>query len=47
MDKKIAPKDNESNLSNKNKGTSGTNEQYQQSLDNRSKQLNIKQKGKK
>lgn len=43
---KIKPKDNVSNMQNPNKGTPGTNEQYDKVQDNRSKQLNPNQKGK-
>ena len=38
--KKIDPKDNESNQVNPNKGTDGTNKQYDQVHGNRGKQLN-------
>ena len=41
--KKISPKDNESNISNPNKGTKGTNKQYSQNQGNRGKQLNPNQ----
>lgn len=41
--KKILPKDNESNISNPNKGTRGTNMQYSQNQGNRGKQLNSNQ----
>lgn len=47
MKEKITPQDNESNQKNENKGTSGTNEQHQKSLDNRSKQLDKNQTEKK
>ncbi|MGB3468407.1 MAG: hypothetical protein WBA74_24190 [Cyclobacteriaceae bacterium] len=40
MSDKIKPEDNESNQQNANEGTSGTNDQYQKALDNRSRQLN-------
>lgn len=39
MAKKIAPKDNSSNMENGNKGTSGTNKQYDQVLGNRGTQM--------
>lgn len=39
MTKKIAPKDNSSNMKNANKGTSGTNRQYDQNQGNRGNQL--------
>lgn len=40
----INPKDNEANISNPNKGTAGTNKQYDQNQGNRGKQLNPNQK---
>jgi len=40
MSKKITPKDNAANQSNKNKSSSGTNKQYDQNQGNRGKQLN-------
>ena len=40
MKKKIKPKDNHSNQKNANKGTSGTNKQYDKAQGNRGKQLN-------
>ena len=43
---KIKPKDNESNMQNPNKGTKGTNEQYDKAQGDRGKQLNPNQKGK-
>lgn len=43
MAKKIAPKDNESNQKNPNKGTPGTNKQHDQGQGNRGKQLNPNQ----
>lgn len=46
MDKKINPKDNQSNQSNANKKTDGTNRQYDQAQGNRGKQLNPNQKDK-
>ena len=36
---KISPKDNSSNMKNPNKGTSGTNKQYDQAQGNRGKQM--------
>ena len=39
MTGKIAPKDNSSNIKNANKGTSGTNKQYDQNQGNRGKQM--------
>jgi hypothetical protein len=39
MNKKIAPKDNSANMPNGNKGTLGTNPQYDQAQGNRGKQL--------
>lgn len=39
MNKKIAPKDNSANIGNANKGTPGTNRQYDQNQGNRGKQL--------
>lgn len=39
MNKKIAPKDNSANIGNANKGTPGTNLQYDQNQGNRGKQL--------
>ncbi len=44
MAKKIAPKDNSANIKNANKGTTGTNTQYDQAQGNRGKQLNPTQK---
>jgi hypothetical protein len=38
------PKNNNSNMSNANKGSSGTNKQYDQNQGNRGKQLNPNQK---
>ncbi len=46
MDKKINTKDNQSNQSNANKGTAGTNKQYDKVQGNRGKQLNPNQKDK-
>jgi len=39
MDRKIDPKDNSANMRNGNKGTTGTNKQYDQVHGNRGKQL--------
>lgn len=39
MTGKITPKDNKSNLQNANKGTSGTDKQYDQAQGNRGKQM--------
>lgn len=41
--KKIDPKNNAINTSNANKGTSGTNRQYDQNQGNRGKQMNPNQ----
>ena len=43
MNKKIAPRDNEANQQNRNKGTLGTNRQLDQAQGNRGKQLNPNQ----
>jgi hypothetical protein len=43
MTKKIAPKDNSANIGNANKGTPGTNRQYDQNQGNRGKQLSESQ----
>ena len=40
MAEKIAPKDNSANMKNGNKGTSGTNRQYDQAQGNRGTQMN-------
>lgn len=40
MGKKINPNDNSANIKNPNKGTSGTNKQYDQNQGNRGKQIN-------
>jgi len=40
MKKLIKPQDNSANLVNKNKGSDGTNRQYDQAQGNRGKQLN-------
>ena len=42
----IKPEDNRANMQNANKGTSGTNRQYDQNQGNRGKQLNPNQKNK-
>lgn len=42
--KTIKPADNESNMSNPNKGSDGTNTQYDQNQGNRGKQLNPNRK---
>ena len=47
MSKKITPKQNQSNVQNPNKGTSGTNKQFSQNQGNRGKQLNPNQATKK
>lgn len=46
MTKKITPQENVSNMKNSNKGSSGTNKQYDQAQGNRGKQMNPNQKGK-
>lgn len=43
---KIKPSDNSANQQNPNKGTSGTNRQYDQNQGNRGKQMNPNQKNK-
>lgn len=43
MTKNIAPKDNSANMPNANKGTPGTNRQYDQNQGNRGKQQIEKQ----
>ncbi|WP_199741497.1 hypothetical protein [Helicobacter sp. MIT 05-5293] len=43
---KISPKDNQANMQNANKGTQGTNKQYDQNQGNRGKQLNPNQQKK-
>lgn len=43
MAKKSSPKDNSSNQQNANKGTKGTNRQYDQGQGNRGKQMNPNQ----
>ena len=42
--KPIKPQDNAANMQNANKGTSGTNRQYDQNQGNRGKQLNPNQR---
>lgn len=44
MPKKITPDQNKANQQNKNKGTKGTNKQYDQAQGNRGKQKNPNQK---
>lgn len=44
MTKKIAPANNQANMKNANKGTSGVNKQYAQVHGNRGKQMNPNQK---
>ena len=44
--KPIKPADNQSNMQNPNKGTAGTNRQYDQNQGNRGEQLNPNKKGK-
>lgn len=44
--KKISPADNQANMQNANKGTKGTNKQYDQNQGNRGKQLNPNQQKK-
>lgn len=43
MTGKIDPKDNSANMPNPNKGTPGTNKQYDQAVGNTGKQLNPNQ----
>ncbi len=40
MSKKLTPADNKANQANKNKGSDGTNKQYDQVQGNKGKQLN-------
>jgi hypothetical protein len=47
MSKSIKPSDNRSNQQNPNKGSSGTNRQYDQAQGNRGKQQNPNQQGRK
>lgn len=44
--KTIKPQDNEANMQNANKGTPGTNRQYDQNQGNRGKQLDANNKSK-
>lgn len=44
MSNKIKPADNRTNQQNGNKGTKGTNKQYDQAQGNRGKQMNPQQK---
>ena len=44
--KPIKPADNQANMQNPNKGTAGTNRQYDQNQGNRGEQLNPNKKGK-
>ena len=46
MSKKIKPQDNSANIKNANKGTKGTNKQYDQAQRNKGKQQNPNQKKK-
>lgn len=46
MSKKITPQQNQSNIQNANKGSTGTNKQYDQNQGNRGKQMDQKQAGK-
>lgn len=46
MSKKVSPSNNASNQKNANKGSNGTNKQYDQAQGNRGKQMNPNQKGK-
>lgn len=46
MSGKIKPQDNASNISNANKGTAGTNKQYDQNQGNRGKLIQQSQSGK-
>jgi hypothetical protein len=45
MSNKTSPKDNSANQQNSNKGTAGTNKQYDQNQGNRGQQMNPNQKG--
>ncbi|HRN41955.1 MAG TPA: hypothetical protein PK649_07775 [Vicingus sp.] len=45
MSKKITPQQNAANMQNVNKGSKGTNKQYDKNQGNRGKQLNPNQKG--
>lgn len=44
MSKTIKPQDNAANIKNANKGTSGTNKQYDKNQGNRGEQLNPNRK---
>lgn len=44
--KPISPRNNSANQQNSNKGTSGTNRQYDQAQGNRGKQLDLNRRGK-
>ncbi|ERJ88723.1 MULTISPECIES: hypothetical protein [Porphyromonas] len=44
MATKLTPKENAANMQNPNKGTKGTNRQYDQNQGNRGKQLNPNRK---
>lgn len=44
MSEKITPKDNSANMQNANKGTAGTNKQYDKNQGNRGKELNPNRK---
>lgn len=46
MSEKIKPEDNSANQQNPNKGTPGTNTQYDKAQGNRGKQMNPNQKDK-
>ena len=46
MNKKVSPENNTSNQKNANKGSNGTNKQYDQAQGNRGKQMNPNQKNK-
>lgn len=46
MSKKMTPEQNAANMQNANKGTKGTNKEYDKNQGNRGKQLNPNQKGK-
>jgi hypothetical protein len=47
MANQVTPEQNQSNIQNDNKGTRGTNKQYDQNQGNRGKQLNSNQGEKK
>lgn len=42
--RKVTPKDNSANMQNGNKGTKGTNKQYDKAQGNRGKQMNPNRK---